>query len=193
MIYITTWLAVLYSFNLFLIYFWSFLILGWKVKSESEVTQSCPTLCNPVDCSPPGSSIHGIFQARILEWVAISFSRGSSRPRDRTEVSRIAGRCFNLWATREALSWVIWAMYVILFLFLLLSYYLYLLKNFDDCPRVWNVDLYLIRICIQLILYFFICGIRTLQLYILITYISELTHKFFSLVCDIAGLLLYTP
>ena len=45
---------------------------------ESEVAQSCLTLCNPVDCSPPGSSVHGILQARILEWVAISFSRGSS-------------------------------------------------------------------------------------------------------------------
>ena len=45
---------------------------------ESEVAQSCPTLCDPVDCSPPGSSVHGILQARILEWVAISFSRGSS-------------------------------------------------------------------------------------------------------------------
>ena len=49
-----------------------------EVKSESEVTQSCPALCDPMDCSPPGSSIHGIFQARILEWVAVSFSRGSS-------------------------------------------------------------------------------------------------------------------
>ena len=58
----------------------------------SEVAQSCPTLCDPVDCSPPGSSVHGILQARILEWVAISFSRGSSRPRDRTQVSGIAGR-----------------------------------------------------------------------------------------------------
>ena len=48
------------------------------------VTQSCPTLCNHVDCSPPGSSVHGILQARILEWVAISFSRGSSQPRDQT-------------------------------------------------------------------------------------------------------------
>ena len=47
-------------------------------KVKSEVAQSCPTLCNPVDCSPPGSSIHGILQARILEWVAISFSRGSN-------------------------------------------------------------------------------------------------------------------
>ena len=45
------------------------------LESESEVAQSCPTLCDPVDCSPPGSSTHGILQARILEWVAISFSR----------------------------------------------------------------------------------------------------------------------
>ena len=52
----------------------------------------------PMDCSPPGSSVHGILQARILEWVAISFSRGSSQPRDWTQVSRIASRCFNLWA-----------------------------------------------------------------------------------------------
>ena len=58
----------------------------------------------PVDCSPPSLSVHGILQARILKWVAISFSRGSSWPRDRTQVSHIAGRCFNLWATREALS-----------------------------------------------------------------------------------------
>ena len=54
--------------------------------------QSCPTLCNPVDCSPPGSSVHGILQARILEWAAISFSRGSPQPRDRTWVSCTAGR-----------------------------------------------------------------------------------------------------
>ena len=58
-----------------------------------------------MDCSPPGSSIHGILQARILEWVAISFSRGSSRPRDRTQGSHIAGRCFNLCITREALKY----------------------------------------------------------------------------------------
>ena len=55
--------------------------------TESEVAQSCPTLCDPMDCSLPGSSIYGIFQATELEWVAISFSRGSSRPRDRTLVS----------------------------------------------------------------------------------------------------------
>ena len=67
-----------------------------------EAAQSCLTLCDPVDCSLPGSSLHGILQARVLEWVAISFSRGSSQPRDWTQVSRIPGRRFNLWATREA-------------------------------------------------------------------------------------------
>ena len=69
------------------------------IESESEVAQSCPTLCDPVDCSPPGSSVHGILQARILEWIGISFSRGSSQLRDLTQVSCIAGRCFILWAT----------------------------------------------------------------------------------------------
>ena len=71
-------------------------------ESESEVTQSCPTLCDPVDYSPPGSSVHGILQTRILEWVAISFSSGSSQLRDQAQVSRIAGRRFNFCATREA-------------------------------------------------------------------------------------------
>ena len=68
-------------------------------ESESEVAQSCPTLCDPMDCSRPGSSVHGIFQARILKWVAIPFSRESSQPRDRTWVSHIVGRCFTIWAT----------------------------------------------------------------------------------------------
>ena len=56
------------------------------------VIQSRLTLCEPKDCSPPGSSVHGISQARILEWVAVSFSRGSSQPGDRTQVSCIATR-----------------------------------------------------------------------------------------------------
>ena len=59
------------------------------MKSES-VTQSCSTLCDPMDCSPPGSSVHEILQERILEWVAMPSSRESSRPRDRTQVSLIA-------------------------------------------------------------------------------------------------------
>ena len=58
------------------------------------VAQSRPTLCNPMDCSPPGSSVHGILQARILEWIAIPFSRGSSGPRNWTGVSYVAGRFF---------------------------------------------------------------------------------------------------
>ena len=74
----------------------------WKTVWRSEVAQSCPTLCDPMDCSLSGSSVHGIFQTRVLEWIAISFSRGPSRPRNRTWVSRIAGRCFTVWATREA-------------------------------------------------------------------------------------------
>ena len=73
-----------------------------KPESESEVAWSCPAPCDPMDCSLPGFSVHGIFQARVLEWVATPFSRGSSQPRDRTQVSRIAGRRFTLWATREA-------------------------------------------------------------------------------------------
>ena len=82
-------------------------------KVKSEIAQSCPTLCKPMDSSPPGSSVHGIFQARILEWVAISFSRRSFQPRDWTRVSCIVGRHFTIWATREILkkgevNWLWW-------------------------------------------------------------------------------------
>ena len=74
----------------------TYTVVTYKCESESDVAQSCPTLCDPMDCNLPGFSIHGIFQARILECIAISFSRGSSRPRNRTWVSCIAGRCFTL-------------------------------------------------------------------------------------------------
>ena len=75
---------------------------GWTVSEwVSEVAQSCSTLCHPMHCNLSGSSVHQIFQARVQEWIAISFSRGSSQPRDWTRVSRIAGRCFTIWATRE--------------------------------------------------------------------------------------------
>ena len=77
---------MLYSKSLLVIYF----------IHESEVAQLWPTLCDPQDCSPPGSSVHGIFQARILEWVAISCSRRSFQPRDWTWVSRIVSRCFTV-------------------------------------------------------------------------------------------------
>ena len=67
-----------------------------EIEIESEVAHLCPTLCDSVDCSQPGSSVHGILQARILEWVAISLSRGSSQPRDRTRVSCTVGRRFTI-------------------------------------------------------------------------------------------------
>ena len=92
--------AVLYCF-------WSFvndhLTMG---KVKALVAQSYLTLCNPMDCSPPGSSVHGILQTRMLEWVAIPFCRGSFRPRGWTWVSLIAGSFSTVWATRENPSWL---------------------------------------------------------------------------------------
>ena len=67
------------------------------------VAQSCPTLRDPMDCSPPGSSAMGILQARTLGWVAMASFRGPSPPRDGIQVSRTAGGFFTIWATREAL------------------------------------------------------------------------------------------
>ena len=77
------------------------------VKVKVLVTQSCVTLCNPIDNSPSSSSVHEILQARILEWVVIPFSKSSSQPRDRTQVSHNADRFFTIWATREAPSWTL--------------------------------------------------------------------------------------
>ena len=73
------------------------------VISEVKVAQSCLTLCDHMDCSPPGSSVQGILQARILGWAAISSSRGSSQPRDRTCISYIGRQILYHPATREAL------------------------------------------------------------------------------------------
>ena len=82
--------------------YWRLISFKW-----SEVAQSCPTLCDPMDYSLPGSSVHGVFQARILEWVVISFSRRSSQSRDWTWVSLIVGRCLTIWATGKSSSiWV---------------------------------------------------------------------------------------
>ena len=75
--------------------------LCYTILRACSVTQSCPTLCDLMDCSLPGSSVHGIFQARILEWVAISFSRGSYQPRDQTHIC--SGRqILYHWTTWEA-------------------------------------------------------------------------------------------
>ena len=75
----------------------------WRIGlHKSEVKSLSRVWLFATPCSSQGFSVHGIFQARVLEWVAISFSRGSSWPRDRIRVSRIAGRHFTIWATREA-------------------------------------------------------------------------------------------
>ena len=71
---------------------------------HAQALQSCLTLCDPMDCSLPGSSVHGVLQARILEWVAMPSSKGSSQPRNRTYVSSTAGRFFTHWATWETLQ-----------------------------------------------------------------------------------------
>ena len=72
--------------------------LSESVVKEVKVliAQSCQTPCNPIDCNPPGSSVHGILQGRILEWIAVLFSKGSSQLRDQTQVSCIAGRSFTV-------------------------------------------------------------------------------------------------
>ena len=101
----------------------------------SEAARSCPTLCDPMDCSLPGSPVHGIFQARVLEWVAISSSKVSSRPRDRTQVSCIAGRHFTVWATREAPN--IHTAQAFTLLLLLLHWLCYSLCV--DHNKLWNI------------------------------------------------------
>ena len=81
------------------------------IKSDSSwsglVAQACPTLGNPMDCSTPGSSVQEISQARILEWVTISFSRGSSWPRDQTGISCIGRKSLYPWATWESFSLIL--------------------------------------------------------------------------------------
>ena len=81
-----------------------------------EECHFCPILWNTLDCNPPGSAVHGIFQATVLEWIAISFSRGSSQPRDWTWVSHIVNRCFTIWATREDLVPLVLCFSSVLFL-----------------------------------------------------------------------------
>ena len=103
------------------------------------VTQSCLTLCDPVDCSPPGSSIHGLLQAGILEWVACPFSRGSSWPRNWTWVSCIAGGFFTVWATRErvSLTSVINKATAYMHLLCILSYTWRILLSINYCGLGW--------------------------------------------------------
>ena len=86
-------------FSVAKLWFWTYVLISMCV---CLVSQSCLTLCDPMVCSPPGSSVHGIFQARILEWVAMPFSRESSQPRDQIQVSHTADRFFIIWVIREA-------------------------------------------------------------------------------------------
>ena len=80
------------------------LILSVHFDECVLITLSCLTLCNPMDCSLLGFSVDGILQARILEWIAITFSRRSPQPRDQTLVSCITGRFFTIWATGKSLQ-----------------------------------------------------------------------------------------
>ena len=82
---------------------WQLVTNANSVERNRKITQSCLTLGDLMDWGLPGSSVHGIFQAIVLEWIATSFSRGSSQPRDRTPVSHIVDRHFTIWATREVL------------------------------------------------------------------------------------------
>ena len=88
----------IYLLNMYINTYISFIYM-W-----SEVAQSCSTLCDPMDCSLSGFSIHGIFQARVLKWIAIYFSRGPSQPRNRTRVSWLAGKRFTVGAIRSCLN-----------------------------------------------------------------------------------------
>ena len=126
---------------LVLLGFWTAATAGqWSPFSASAHALACATLWDPMDGNFPGSSFDGIFQARILEWNAISFSRGSSpRPRDRTcvsWVSCIAGRFPNCWAVRE----VLFSEYLIclLFYFFMLCS---ILKTLDLIPYLWSACL----------------------------------------------------
>ena len=110
------------------------ILLCWlgevEVKSLSRVR-----LCDPMDCNLLGFSIHGILQARILEWIAVSFSKGSSQPRDQTRVSCIGGRLFNLWATREAQLLLLLGASIHSFIWQAFIDHLLYIRH---CARCWN-------------------------------------------------------
>ena len=93
---ISQWTCMTFFFHWSIIDVQYYMLPTYSIVETVLVAQSCPTLCDPTDCSPPGSSVHGILQAGILKWIAIPFSRGSSQPRDRSQVSCIAGRFFTI-------------------------------------------------------------------------------------------------
>ena len=106
--------------------------------SEVLVPQSCPTFWDPMVCILSGSSVHGILQARMLEYLAIPFSRKSSWPRDQTQVSCIAGRFFTNWVTREALNFA--------YILKILSYFI--LFAYTLIPSRWHLTSRWLMSCI---------------------------------------------
>ena len=119
-----SFIGMQYITKMFLIPWVVMIYFIWKtlcIMCACSVTQLCLTLCNPMDYSPLGASVHGIFQARIREWVAISYSRGSSSPRNRMHISCISSfgrRIFNHGTTWEALLCIIYNTTILIELFL---------------------------------------------------------------------------
>ena len=106
--------------------------------------QSCPTLCDPTDDSTPVSSVHGILQARILEWVTLSFSRGSCWPRVQILVSCTTGRFFTVWATKEAL-------YIHIHIYICVHIYT-IYTHIYMCVHIYTLYTY-IYVCIYVYIY----------------------------------------
>ena len=109
-------------------------ITSWQIDGETMDAQSHLILCDPMDCSLPGSSVHGIFPARILEWVAIYSSKGSSQPRDQTHISFIASSFFTCWTIRRGQSWRAWQQFHCQLLSLCYS------RNEKVTPHLWWIS-----------------------------------------------------
>ena len=122
--------------------YWSGVPLPFPYMSlytvKVKVTQLCPTLCNPMDCT-----VHGILQVRILEWAAVSFSRASSQPRDRTQVSRIAGGFFTSWSRRE----VLYILYYLLLVYVLKA--LLFWKHLVSTLKLLHTSQFILHFCIS--------------------------------------------
>ena len=137
------------------IYFLCSLYFVWN---EVKAAQLCPTLCDPMDYNPMDCTVHGILQARILEWVAYPFSGGSSQSRNRTRVSWMASRFFTSWAIREGLLFCLLdpnrnCILLLLFMFNYEWLYFYIILNLrkDISPTMFNLNVYL---CI---LFMYVC------------------------------------
>ena len=144
------------------------------------VAQSCLTLCNPMDCNPPHSSVHGILQARILEWVAIPFSRESSRSGDWNGDTYIAGRFFTIWfiwdlecilmpICRYKHSNFLSKVNIVVFIYIYIIYIIYIFIY------IIYICIYIIYIFIYIIYILYIC--MHIYIYIQVVIISAYVHK----------------